>query len=50
MCFRLSVKLNVEQTGAWLSRAEAETPAKSRKFYAVHRAIRRDSQPHLVRK
>jgi hypothetical protein len=50
MCFRLSVKLDVEQTVVQLARAEAKTPVKSRKFRAFHRAIRRDSQPHLVRK
>jgi hypothetical protein len=49
MCFRLSVKLDVEQTVA-RPRAEAENPGKFPQFCAVHRPIGRDSQPHLVRK
>jgi hypothetical protein len=49
MCFRLSVKPDVEQAVAG-SAGGGKTPEKSRKINAFHRAIRHDSQPHLVRK
>jgi hypothetical protein len=49
MCFRLSVKLDVEQTVAGSAGGD-KTPGKSREFRAFHRAIGHDSQPHLVRK